>query len=245
MRIVAVLLPILLLVSPAYSLFLVGQGKVGDSIPILCEQQEKVFVSSPDGSTQTLGLDMNFQADFTPQQDGPYTVQCGRSTKTVQMEPAAQYPAATEQPAPNAALILGASVILAALLLSAVLFAARIIFSQTIFEKSVQGNRAKLRLLTGKKLEKIEIEDPVSFSYSGKMMRFSIPSLSAGREWSWEYDISLPEKALPASLVALERGKKISLLSRLLIEGKEGGVPKASGTGAASPKLKRALPKAI
>lgn len=248
---------LLLLLPAAHPLFLVGEGLVGESISVLCENQERVFVSPPSGQAEMLPLDSDFQAEFVPEVQGPHTVQCGREAKTVDIAPAEGTGAgmAVQKDASLAFISVG---MLLAGMLAALIFAARSLFSSAQFTKRVEGNRARIFLKAGKKLEKVEIEDPVSFSYAGKPLHFSIPALKEGREWSWEYEIALPEKALPASLDALEGGKKVSMLSRLAIEGKEketsghahaggetGEQGQAWGTRSSPPtKTRRALPKA-
>ncbi|MCX6772544.1 MAG: hypothetical protein NTV88_02120 [Candidatus Micrarchaeota archaeon] len=245
MKIVAMLLLCLLLVSPVNSLFLVGQGAVGDKIPILCEQQERVFVSSPNGQLQALSLDNNFQAEFAPTEAGPHTIQCGKETKVVSVVATQQHPPEAMRTTGDANVLILAVLSFSALALLAAVAVGRKFFTQTIFSKTVQAGRAHLYLKAGKKMAQIRIEDPVSFAHKGQVMKFSIPSLSAGKDWSWEYDIDAPEGALPASLVATEGGKKVSMLSRLLIEGMESEEGKKDSTGAAKlPKIKRKLAKA-
>ena len=240
------LVALLLLLPMQTALFLVGEGNAGGEISILCENQERVFVSSPDGEVLQLDLDSAFQAEFIPQQSGPYTVQCGRETATIAVESAQQAGAGKEKEQENAFLLLAAAGIFFAAFAAAALLLAKNRFSKNVFSKTVEGNRAQLHLRAEKKLEKIEIEDPVQFSYPGKPLRFSVPRLEAGKEWSWEYDIATPEKALPATLEAWEGKRKISMLSKLLIEGKGGIAPKIGRGISGSPptKIKRKLQKA-
>lgn len=230
-----------LLAAPVHAVFLVGEGNSGEAVSVLCEQQEKIFVSSPDGSVRQLDLDSSYQAEFVPREPGPHTVQCGRETKTVEVASAQQgSDAMMEEERKDALAVLAASALFLAVLLSAALLLAKDHFSRTVFSKAVGGGRARLFLQPAKRLERIEIEDPVSFSYGRQPLRFSIPSLDAGREWSWEYDIKHPEKALPATLEALQNGKGIAMLSKLSIEGEE----KKSPDSGAPPAIKRKLPKA-
>lgn len=238
----AVLLALFFLLPIANALFLVGEAAVGGEMSILCESQERVFVSAPDGTTRQIDLDTSFQAEFAPAQPGPHTVQCGKETATVQVAALGAAGAERASERQDSVAVLAALAIFLAILAAAAVLAARMLFSATVFSKSVEGKRCRLHLRAGKRLGKIEIEDPVSFSHNGKPLRFSIPSLSAGREWGWEYDIELPEKALPASLEAEQNGKKIAMLSKLIIEGKETA---HSGAGTSAPqKIKKVLPKA-
>ena len=240
----AVLLLAVLLFSPLHSLFLVGQGTVGGQIPVLCEQQDQAFVSSPNGQAQTLSLDNDFEANFTPQEPGPYTVQCGKETKTISVAAAQQSPPDAIRITGDANAIILAVLSFSALAILAAVAVGRRFFTSAVFSKTVQGGRAHLYLKAGKKMLQIRVEDPVSFPYKKQAMKFSIPSLAGGKDWSWEYDIEEPEKALPASLEAVEGGKKISMLSRLLIEGREKEERKKNCTIATQPKIKRKLARA-
>ena len=235
------LVSLLSLLSPANADFLVGEGNVGGEISVLCENQERIFVSSPDGAVLQLDLDSSYQAEFVPQEAGPYAVQCGRETATITVEDAPGIGARMEKEREDALPLLAAAGFFFAAILAAALLIAKNYFSQAVFEKTVEGSRARLRLRAGKRLERIEIEDPVSFSYSGKPLRFSVPHLEAGKEWSWGYDMAEPEKAPPATLEAVERGKKISMLSKLLIEGGERRPPEQES---GAPRIKRKLQKA-
>lgn len=233
---------LLLLVLPlAHALFLVGDAGEDGRIPILCEQQESVFVSSPDGKVSRLALDTSFQAEFLAPSPGPYTVQCGNQTSTVFAG------GNTPGKAADAADEISYSLLLwiVALSLASLLAAALLIIGQaagkTVFRKTVEGRAARLSLKAGSEMDCIEIEDPVAFGYSGERLHFSIPKLQKGAEWSWEYEIGAQaqEGALPASLSAEEGGRGISMLSELFIEGRKGA---AQGSGAAA-GAKRKLPK--
>lgn len=234
---------LLLMLPTLNALFLVGEGHVGGEISVLCENQERVFVSVPDGAMLQLDLDSSYQAEFVPKMPGPHTVQCGRETATITVEDAPGIGAGMEKEREGALLLLAAAGIFFAAILAAALLLAKNHFSKNVFSKTVEGNRARLHLRAAKGLEKIEMEDPVSFSYSGRPLRFSVPHLEAGKEWSWEYDIANPEKALPATLEAMERGEKIAMLSKLFIGGRENVMPKQE-SGAPQPKIRRRLPKA-
>ncbi len=236
---------ILLAASLAHPAFLVGEGRVGEKIPVLCERQEYFYVSAPAGAAVRKPLDSDFQSSFTPEVAGPHTVQCGNETKVVGVAPAAVAGKAREEQGivPSDSLVLaGVAALLLFFAAFSALLAKQMIFGRTIFVKHVEGGRARLHVRAGKKMGRVEISDPVSMGYPGEALRFSIPLLLPGAEWSYEYEIDAQERALPAGLEADFGGKKISILSVLYIERKksETGIM----AGKKMPKLKRKLPKA-
>ena len=110
-----------------------------------------------------------------------------------------------------------------ALMAAASLYAlARILSGAAQFSKTVSGGKARLLLRTDRDMENVEISDPVCFDHTGKSMGFSIPALKKGAEWSFEYSISSPKMALPASLTADAGGRRVSMLSELYIEDGKG-----------------------
>ncbi|VVB99904.1 Uncharacterised protein [uncultured archaeon] len=238
---VAVIAFFLLFVTLANPLFLVGSGNVGESIPVLCEGQESVFVSAPGGSAVQHSLDTSFQAEFTPEGAGPYTVQCGNETKTIFVKAEGNgADAAEKMEAGNSFLFLaGAATIVLFFAIGAYLLARKFISGRTEFSKIVQGNSAVLHLRCGKKWSKIKISDPVSMG-CGRPLELEVGTLASGKEWKFEYEIDEPEKALPASLLAECKGEKIMLLSSLRIEGKNA----APHTREGRLQAKRKLPKA-
>ncbi len=244
---IAVFVLLLFLLPIAYPEFLVGEGRVGGKIPILCENQESVYVSSPDGAQVRHQLDSDFQSSFVPEADGPYAVQCGNETKVVTALPA---PGADDAGAGRASqgdsLVLYAVVVLLlAAAAAAAMIAKKIIFERTLFAKSVEGNLARLHLRAGRRMEDVSIEDQVAMGFSGEALHLSIPLMMAGSEWSYEYEIENPDRALPASLQAKMGGGGISLLSELWIGRKNtAGNPKKASWKKLASAARRKLPKA-
>ena len=253
-------LALLLAACASSAIFLVGSGKAGQAVPILCEGQAAAFVSMPEGRTERLQLDSSFQAEFTPALGGPYAVQCGNETKIVSVEQSAQA-ADIEQGAGDAAsaFLLASILLFIALMAIASFYMARTyLYGATRFCKRVEGNTARLSLVAGPAMERVEISDPVCIGRRGKELRFSIPALPAGCEWRHEYCIASPERALPAGLAAIVSGKKVSMLSEISIVGAGGAKPKATEAlgnalgknvtldlkAQGSKKQKRKLPKA-
>lgn len=228
--------------SLANAVFLIGEGFVGEETPILCENQESVFVSFPSGTTARLALDSDFQATFIPEAPGPHAVQCGTETKEFNVAASAQ--AADSQAAngvPQAdSLVLFGIILMLILFASAAAIVAKLFFlDRTLFVKSVSGGTARLTLRAGKRLRGIRIEDPVSMGFAGKPLIFSLPSLEPGSEWSYEYEIELPERALPAGLEADLGGKEVSFLAELYIEKRKSAPPHSmDGTGRGRQKRK-------
>ncbi len=225
MKSAAFALALLLFACASSALFLVGSGKVGERVPILCEGQSAAFVSMPDGNTVPLQLDGSSQAEFTPMVPGPYAVQCGNGTKILNVEQPAQA-AKMEQGAGGAAsaFLLAAIFALIALMAIASFYIARAYLSgATRFCKEVEGGTARLSIVAGKRMEGVEISDPVCIGRRREELRFSIPALAAGCEWRHDYEIASPERALPASLTAFVSGKKVSMLSEIFIGGEGTG----------------------
>ncbi len=237
----------MLLFSISNAAFFVGEGMVGGKIPILCENQESVYVSSPDGAQVRYPLDSDFQSFFVPDAPGPYAVQCGNETRTITVLAAASAAGAGDGAAQQGdyLALYAAVVLLLMAAAAAALIAKMIIFDRTLFAKSVEGGIARLHLRAGKKMENALIEDPVAMDFSGEPLHFSIPLMLAGAEWSYEYKIKQPERALPASLKARMNGNEISLLSELWIGKKNmGGNPNEAVGEKPSIAAKRKLPKA-
>jgi hypothetical protein len=234
-------------ISLANAEFLVGNGTVGGKLSILCEGQQHVFVSQPDGEVAKLALDGYSQAEFSPKMAGPYAVQCGKETQVAYVsqegDEADAMSAGGDIFATLSLLVLLAGFFAATLLAAKFLF-----FDRTEFLKSVEGGVVKVEIRTAKKMENLVVEDPVCISYAGEEKRFEIGTLAAGRSWKCEYEIEgwEEEKALPANLSATSQGKKISLLSGLFIEGKEKNLDgrKGAATGKGFVSEKRRLPKA-
>jgi len=216
---------VLLFLPAANSLFLVGKGTVGAPFSILCEGQQEAFVSAPTGNAVRLALDGNFQAEFTPDAAGPYTVQCGHETKTINAVLPESQSAEAVSAAEDGALMLHQAVLfsiavfLVMMCIAAFYIVKTYLSGRSQFSKSVSGNAATLFLRADKRMEDVEIADPVAFDHKGAEMKFSLRVLEAGAEWKHEYEISSPEKALPASLAARVNGKSVSMLSELHIEG--------------------------
>jgi hypothetical protein len=227
----------------ANAAFLVGQASAGGNISVLCENQGSIYVSFPSGGTRQVQLDSGFQAEVPADTPGSYTVQCGTETKVVAV--AGPPGSAQGQPAQNDWVTLAAvAIMLAFFLLATILLAWQVIFSRTTFAKYVGNGRARLYLKAGKRLERIEISDPVSMGHAMGGLEFSLPAMAGGTEWSHEYEIKDPERALPASLSASDGKGRVSLLSELWIEeGKSAQAPaagSAAGKGNRRKKLTRA-----
>ena len=226
----------LLLLPAANSLFLVGEGKIGAPFSVLCEGQNEVFVSAPTGNVVRLALDESFQATFTPEAAGPYTIQCGHETKTINAVLPDGQPQGAENVTSDELLVISQFVLFSiavflVLMCIAVFYIAKTYLSgRARFSKSVTGSVATLFLRADERMENVEIADPVAFDHKGADMKFDLRALDAGAEWKHEYEISSPEKALPASLTARVNGKEVSMLSELHIEGNgKSGIGKEIG----------------
>ncbi len=208
------LLPIL------HSDFLVGNGIVGQKIWVLCENETSIFIAQPDGKGVEVRIPPeDSQAFFVPEIAGPYAVQCGKETRQIDVSSAlpGEPPAEPKQDWALVALLFALFLII----LGGMVFIARKILSEKIaFTKSVEGGKAELFLRCEKRMEKLEISDPVAIGFSGEPFAFSIPALEAGKSWSFEYEIEDGERALPASLKFLDAEREVSMLSRLYIGGK-------------------------
>lgn len=242
------LLAVAVLFSISNAAFFVGEGHVGEKIPILCENQESVFVSSPDGAQARHQLDSDFQSSFVPEAAGPYAVQCGNETRVVSVLPAQSAGAAgsgegaTQQ---GGYLVLYVVVVLLLFAAAAAaLIAKKMLFERTLFAKSVEGGTARLHLRAGRRMEGVSIEDPVSMGFCGEPLQLYIPVLPAGAEWTYEYEIENPGRTLPASLQAKMGGHRISLLSELWIGRKTGSSTKMAGCEKSAPAARRKVPKA-
>ena len=234
-----VVVSILLFSSFAYSEFLVGQGKLNGTISILCEGQQTAFVSGPSGKTAQLLLDSFHQAEFYPAEDGPYTVQCGGEAKTVQAKIPVGAPEAGGASSLDERLLAAIASLLLSLLFAVLIVGWQATRGRMEFSKTVENNRARLRVRAAKKLGKVTVSDPVSMGHHGKNLDFSIPVLEAGSEWGWEYVIENGERALPASMHAEVGGKMMEFLSELFIggervKGKEGRGTRVAGKGGSS-----------
>jgi hypothetical protein len=234
------------LVSP---LFLAAQGEEG-GLFVLCEGQREAYVSQPDGSLSLLPLNSSSQSEFQPSLGGPHTVQCGKETKTIEVSHAQSRQAAEGQGSQSAMLLAGALAAFAIFMSLSFLFLARHFASRRIeFTKHVSGASAVLSLKSGMALSGIEISDPVGMGHTGKPLSFRIGSLSPGQSWQHEYSLENPGQALPASLFAASKEGRVSLLSRLFIEGKAAmgearGEKIGSSKTPSSGQALRKLPKA-
>jgi hypothetical protein len=218
-----------LLPAPACALFLAGFAQDGGEISILCEGQQSAYLSSPDGQTLALLLDSASQSSFQPQQNGPYTVQCGNETKTVLVKLPPQ-PSAGAAPAGESTLplVAGMALIVAA---AAAIAAWLALGSRTEFTKSQEGGRVALRIRAGRALHSIKVIDPDG-GQGGAALELSIPHLAKGEKWGWDYERQQGEQLAPASMRAKCNGKEISLIS---------GAPAGGST---QQKEKRQLPRA-
>jgi len=229
MRALACIL-LLLSFAPAHAIFLVGDAQDGGEVPILCEGQPRAYLSTPSGETRALALDAASQASFFPQSSGPYTVQCGRETKTISVQMPSQPGAAAY--GGDAAFITVACV--AAAFLLAAFIAAKILLRQkTEFTKREEGGRVKLCLRAGEALSHIEITDPDGGG-AGSPLRLSVPRLAAGASWEWEY-----EQGMPGSPLAPARMSANSKRGRVVLASGASFSPKAK----AGMQKMRALPK--
>lgn len=241
------MLAVAILLSISNAAFFVGEGYVGDKIPILCENQDSVYVSSPDGTQARHQLDSDSQSSFVPGASGPYAVQCGNETKvaTALPAPVADGAGAIKVSEGDSLVLYAVVVVLLMAAAAAAMIAKKMIFERTLFAKSVEGNLARLHLRAGRKMESVSIDDPVSMGFSGQALHLSIPLMTAGAEWSYEYEIENPDRTLPASLQAKMGGGQISLLSELWIGKKNvGGNLKEAGGKKSAFADRRKLPKA-
>jgi hypothetical protein len=150
-------------------------------------------------------------------------VQCGNETKTVSV---AQVERAVKMEGNGDvvfSVIVPASMLafIALMAIASFYIAGTYLSGSARFCKSVQGGKARLELRAGRKMERAEISDPVCIGRKGDELRFSIPKLEAGSEWSFEYGMDCPKRALPASLSADVSGKRVSMLSELFVDEKE------------------------
>jgi hypothetical protein len=207
-------LALLIFLGLASALSISGPAEVGRPFSISCEGKS-ALVSSPNGSSAQLALNSSGQAEFVPQEAGQYAVRCGNGTKTLFVRQAGII----------SSLALFSIIIFIALMAAASVYVSMAFLGgSTRFSKEVSGSTARLTLRADRDMERIEISDPVRLGHEGKSLSFSIPALKKGEEWSFEYRIASPKKALPASLTALAGGKEMSLLSELRIDaGEEAG----------------------
>ncbi|MCX8195046.1 MAG: hypothetical protein N3G22_03000 [Candidatus Micrarchaeota archaeon] len=225
-----------------YCAFLVGEGRVGEKIPILCEGQEHVFVAFPNRSTAKLSLDIYFQTYLVPESAGPHSIQCGNETRVVKVmarEGEMRLPP-LERPAFDLPLLAAA---LFASTLAIFIFLLGRASKETVFLKSVKGKIATIVLRPAEHMKNVKIEDPVCEGFGGKPLAFSFPSLPAHTSWKYEYEIDVGLPPAPAKLNAKCCGKEIFLESKLYIEGKE-VVPKKKEASLPKAKQKRKLQRA-
>ena len=223
----------------AFPAFLVGWGEEGGNISILCEGQQAVFVSSPGGGAERLALDGNFEAVFVPRESGPHTVQCGKETRAVNAAVRQEETVYADEE--GSGLVFQLAFLALVFLFSAgftYFLSKKLVLSQPVFTKSVRGNCARIFLQAGGRMDRIEIDDPVSMGFAGGSARHEIPVLAEGARFEYEYEIEKPERALPASLEAICNGKRIRLLSDIRIDGKTDAVAlgKRAGPGRKLPK---------
>lgn len=215
---------VLLAAQLAHAEFLVGQES--GKITVLCEGQEAAFVSGPAFQSRRVALDSDFQAFFSPEGPGTYSVQCGKETKALAVTGQAAAAAQAESYDSWGAAFVAFFILSFAAGALAVMW----LFVQKgeEFTKTVSGGRAKITFRHARRLERLELEDPVSFGRNSPM-KFSLPLLEAGKEWSLEYEADFGKGTLPASLRARCEGKEISFLSELRSD--EGNAaPGAEGT---------------
>jgi len=224
---------LLLLLAPANALFLAGQAEQGGEISILCEGQSSAFISLPTGELRALALDSDFQARFTPIAPGPYTIQCGKETKTINVPLPSRADSGAFSSGENFFLVAGvALVFLAVFLLAAKVF----LKPKTIFSKSSAGGRVRLYLHAAEDLKEIKISD-LQGGVDGAPLALSIPHLPLGAEWNWEYDGS-NEPQLAARLSAICAKGELHLLSSV-----EDGSAQKQKTGDGNKRGNRKLPK--
>jgi hypothetical protein len=201
----------------------------GGEVSILCEGQRSAYVSFPDGQVRAFLLDSASQASFQPQQDGPYTVQCGNETKTV----VARLPAAPAAGAPAGESMLPLVAALAILVMVIMAIAAWLALGRrTEFTKRQDGSRVLLCIKAGQGLHSIKVSDPDG-GQGGAALELSIPRLAKGEKWEWDYERAQGAPLAPASMRAKCNGREISLISGI---GREGAARQEKG--------KRQLPRA-
>ena len=223
----------LLLSSPANALFLAGQSEQGGEISVLCEGQSSAFISLPTGGLHALALDSDFQAKFSPTAPGPYTIQCGKETKTISVLLSPRADSGAFSSGENLFLVAGAAIVFLAVLLTA----AKVFLNpRTVFSKSYAGGRVRLCLRAAEDLKEIKITDPQG-GESGTPLLLSIPHLACGAEWNWEYDGS-GEPLLAARLSAKCAKGSVSLISCV-----EGGSVQKQTMADMGKAEKRKLPK--
>lgn len=239
MKTAALAFAVLLLSASLRAEFLAGYDKGSGKVWALCENRSEIFVSAQDGQAGRVPLDEYHQASFAPSAGGKTVVQCGNETKIVAV-PEGKHSAALADDGWLAPILAAAA--LAVLSIAVAFVAARVLFSQSWFCKSVEGGRARIVLRAGERMENMVVRDPVAIGYAGGENVYELPALAAGKEWevSYEIEAGCAEKALPASLIAMVKGKKISMLSQL-IAGEE---TEKNAKGAAVPAARRKVPKA-
>ena len=231
---------LLLLFSSLHADFFANYDAGSGKVWVLCENQSSVFVSAQGQGARELALDAASQVSFIPQQGEKYAVQCGKSTLVISVPSEPQSP----QPVQGGGEIylLALAALFAVFSIGVFIFALRVLFSQSWFCKSVEGGTTKISLRAGAEMKNREIRDPVAMGFSGKEMEFHIPRLGAGKEWQAEYGTGEPQGALPASLQAECKGKKISMLSQLIADFP--AKKKHAASAKAQPKAKRKVRKA-
>lgn len=220
---------LLLLPHVASAEFLVGNGAAGDRIYVLCEGETRAFVSHPGGEMESLALDDGGQAYFVPASEGPYSVQCGSEVETIAVRAKAagreDWLLAEKEGWAGRKLAVGVSFFIFAIALALVVahfrfygkgaFLGRLL-GKTAFTKTVLGGEVTLAIESDNELLFVEIED--AQLEGGKL---EVPKIAAGKEWSFSYE---SEGAITgAKMSANERGKRIVMDARLMVDGKERG----------------------
>ena len=231
---------LLLLFSSLHADFFANYDSGSGKVWVLCENQSSVFVSAQGGGTRELALDADSQVNFTPPQGGKYAVQCGKSALVVSVPSAPPEPQAVQ--GDGGIYLLALAALFAVFSIGVFAFALRVLFSQSWFCKSVEGGTTKISLRAGAEMKNIRIRDPVAMGFTGKEVEFDIPRLEAGKEWQAEYAAESLQGALPASLQAECKGKKISMLSQLIADFP--ARKKRAASAKPQPKAKRKVRKA-
>jgi len=208
---------ILLAFSSAHALFLAGQTEPGGVISILCEGEKQVFLSLPSGESRAVSLDSDFQAKVIPISSGPYTFQCGKETATIKVS----LPKPEDSGAYSGGENLFLVSVVAIVFLAAFFLAAKFLLKPcTIFSKSIDNGHAILFLRAGEDLREIKIIDNQG-GEDGAPLHLSLPILTAGAEWRWEYECDDSAPLIAAHLSAKCANGVLSIIS----EGAGGSVP--------------------
>lgn len=233
---------LLLLSSLASAEFLLGLDNKTNTASVRCDGKASVQVIPSQGAAQEIALDGGHQASFAADPQKSYVVQCGAESRTIAARDGS--PSAEKIRQQEDYFLLLVALLLVGSFAAAAAIAAKVfLLDATEFSKTVENGRASLRLRAGRRMEKIEISDPVSLDGAADQ-KFSVPVLEKGREWRWSY--AYPgevARALPASLRAKTGGGELSLLSELLCEGRAQAWEEL-GSGSGETQGRRKVPKA-